>query len=189
MKYYLIPFVLYLVITPLANYLLKNPFLSYTLSTLVVGILLIFFWKHYKLKFRFDIMAIITGILIFLFWVLLEGKYPLLFKTQVFITANTLQLIIRVIGFIIITSLVEELFTRGFLIRYLVSQNWRKVPIGKFTWLSFIITVLFFGLSHSEWLQGLVAGILLNLLYYRSKSVGSCIVAHGIANLLLIILI
>lgn len=187
MKYYLIPFILCLIIAPIANYLFNNVFLAYTLSTLVVSMLLLLFWKHYKLEFKFDIWAVITGVVIFAAWILLEGRYPLLLESQAFVPANTLQLIIRVIGFAIITPLIEELFTRGFLIRYLVKQDWKEVPIGKFTWLSFIVTVLFFGLSHAEWLQGLIAGILLNLLYYRSKSVGSCVVAHGIANLLLLI--
>lgn len=188
MKYYLIPFILYLVGAPILDYFVNNIFVSYTVSILIISLLIILFWKNYNLKFKLDIWTIITGIVIFLFWIFLEGKYPLFFESRAFIPANIFQLIIRIIGFVIITPLIEELFTRGFLIRYLVSQNWKKVQIGKFTCFSFIVAVLFFGFSHAEWLQGLIAGILLNLLYYKSKSVGNCVLAHGIANLLLIII-
>ncbi len=54
-----------------------------------------------------------------------------------------------------------------------------------FTWLSFIITVLFFGFSHNMWVAGLVVGIILNLWLYKTKRVEQCIVAHSFANFLL----
>ena len=188
MKHYLIPFIAYLIVGLIANYFLNNIFISYAISTIFVGVLIIIFWKHYKIKFRFDWLAVITGIAIFILWALLEKvKYPLFFENSAIIPSSPVEWVIRIIGFVVVTPIIEEVFTRGFLIRYLVDQNWRNVAVGKFTWLSFVITVLFFGLSHGKWLAGLAAGILLNLLYYRSKSVGSCIVAHGIANLLLLI--
>ena len=187
MKYYLIPFILYLVVALAIAYFFDNTFIAYTLAMIVTGVLLILFWDKYKLKFKFDVWVVTFGVLIFLSWILLQGRYPLLFETSSFVPTNLIQWAVRLFGFVIITPLIEELFTRGFLIRYLVKQDWKKVRVGKFTWLSFIVTVLFFGLSHGEWLQGLVAGVLLNLLYYRSRSVGSCVLAHGIANLLLLL--
>jgi len=188
MKYYLLPFVAYLLVSPVINFLFQDLFLAYALSTVIVGILILLFWQKFELKFKFDIWAIIAGVLIFLCWILLEGKYPLFFIAAKIFPANTIQLIIRFVGFVIVTPLIEELFTRGFLIRFLVSEKWQKVQAGKFTWLSFVVTVLFFGFSHAEWLQGIVAGIILNLLYYRSKNVSSCILAHSIANLLLFLI-
>jgi hypothetical protein len=184
MKHYLIPFIAYLLMALVADFFLKNDYLSYGLAMLVTGALILFFWKNYQLKFKPEFWALLTGIAIFLSWILLEGKYPLLLTAEKIIPSGTLQTITKVIGFVIITPIIEELFTRGFLIRCVVSDNWKKVPLGKFTWLSFIITVLFFGLSHAEWLQGIVAGVLLNLLYYRTKSVSNCIIAHALCNLL-----
>jgi len=186
MKQYLFPFIAYLSVALIANFFLKDPFLSYTLTMLVTGALLFYFWKDYKLKFKLSFWSLLAGIAVFLAWIALEGRYPLLAAADKIIPSGALQTIIRVVGFVIITPLVEELFTRGFLIRYLVSEKWEKVSSGKFTWLSFIVTVLFFGFGHSEWLQGIAAGVLFNLLYYKTKSVGDCVAAHALCNLLLL---
>jgi CAAX prenyl protease-like protein len=187
MKEYLLPFLAYLGIIPLVS-LFFDKQIAYTIHVLVAIILLSIFWKNYKLKFRFDIIAVITGIIIFFIWIGIETIYPHLFSIE-YIPSNSFFLISKLFGFILIAPLIEELFTRSFLIRILISKNWRKVPIGKYTLSSFIITVLFFGFSHNRWLQGIIAGILLNLLLYKQKRIESCIIAHLIANLSLAVYI
>ena len=64
MKYYLVSFILYLVVAPMANYLFNNAFLAYTLSILVVSTSLILFLKQCKLEFKFDSRGVITGVVI-----------------------------------------------------------------------------------------------------------------------------
>ena len=79
----------------------------------------------------------------------------------------------------------EELFWRGFLIRWLVDANWKAVPVGTFTLRSFWVTTVLFGLEHEQWLAGLFCGALLNALLYRTRSVFACVLAHAVANALL----
>lgn len=179
------PFLAYVLIRPAAGFF-TNQYTAYALHVLVAVTLLAVFWKKYKLNFKFDFLAILVGAIIFLIWIGLEGFYPVLFKIE-YVPINAFFLISRLIGFLLIAPVIEELFTRSFLIRFIISNNWKKVPIGKYTLPSFIITVLFFGFSHSRWLAGIIAGVLLNLLLYKQKSIESCIVAHFTANLLLAI--
>jgi len=187
MREYIVPFSVYLVLYPLVSFFMDKQ-LAYTFHVIAAIILLAFYWKEYKLKFRLDSFAIATGVIIAFLWLLIENWYPHLYSIE-FIPTNTFYLISKLAGFIIIAPLIEELFTRGFLMRIFISKNWRKVPIGKYTLPSFIFTVLFFGFSHNRWLSGLMAGILLNLLLYKQKRIESCITAHLTANLLLAVYI
>ena len=79
----------------------------------------------------------------------------------------------------------EEIFWRSFLIRYIISSDFEKIPIGRFTWSSFLISTVLFGLEHNLFLAGMMAGIAYNLLLYRTKSLAHCIFAHAVTNLLL----
>ena len=113
----------------------------------------------------------------------MEGFNP--FSIQEVHYYNTVEIILKLIISVVLAPVVEEVFTRFFLIRWLVEKNWKKVKLGKYTHLSFIVTVLFFGFSHNRWLPGLITGVILNLLLYKRKNIGSCVLAHGVANLAL----
>ena len=195
MLQYLIPFLAYVAIEPIINYFFGTAFIGYALKTIVTAILVIYYFKRYKeiKKFKLDFPAVGLGILIFIIWISLEGLYPRFgsptivnpfeFGSQLFL----LILIIKLTGMILVAPLIEELFVRSFLMRIFINADYEKVPIGKYTHLSFIITVLFFGFSHSMWLPGIITGVLLNVLLYKTKSIGSCIQAHAAANISLAI--
>lgn len=88
----------------------------------------------------------------------------------------------RVAGACLVVPVMEELFWRGCAIRWLVREDFKQVPLGTFTWMSFGVTVLFFGLEHDQWLAGLIGGALYNWLYYRTKNLWACVVAHAVSN-------
>lgn len=97
-------------------------------------------------------------------------------------------LVLRFIGFALVTPFMEELFVRSFLIRFLDvfdrDADFRSVPIGRFAWRSFIGTVLWFTVTHQtwEWIVALPTGIVLNLWLYRRRHLGSVVLAHAVAN-------
>ena len=55
----------------------------------------------------------------------------------------------RVLGAVVVVAFMEEIFWRGFLIRWMDNRDFKRVPIGTFSWKSFGITVLFFSLDTS----------------------------------------
>ncbi len=59
---------------------------------------------------------------------------------------------IRIFGASIVIPLMEELFCRSFLIRWVVNPDFEKVVFGTFTLGSFASTVVVFGLEHNLWL-------------------------------------
>jgi len=93
--------------------------------------------------------------------------------------------IVRLSELVIVVPLAEELFWRGFLARYLIADDFEKVPQGSFTHFSFAVVTLSFVAVHPEILAAVVWGILINLLYHRTANLWACIVMHSVTNGLL----
>jgi CAAX prenyl protease-like protein len=95
----------------------------------------------------------------------------------------------RFVGLVLLVPVVEELFWRGFLLRWLNAPNWQQQKLGQFTPFSCGGVVLLFTLVHPEWLAAAVYCVLLNGLLYWKKDLWNCLVAHGVSNLILAIYI
>jgi CAAX prenyl protease-like protein len=180
------PFILYLIIP----FIITDIFFSYIIKIILVGGILVFFWDYYKIQWKTNyLFPILTGLVIFIIWIGLERYYPLLSPSAPFIPLSFAHIIAKLAGMVLLAPVIEELFVRNYLHRIIIRQNFEKVKQGTFSWPAFIITTLFFGFAHSRWLVGLITGILLNLVYYRQKNIGSCIITHYTANLLLAIFV
>jgi CAAX prenyl protease-like protein len=101
--------------------------------------------------------------------------------------AYWLNLIPRLFRLIVVVPLVEEIFWRGWLARYLVNRDFTKTQVGTFTPLAFWGTSIGFMLEHSpaDWPAAFVTGILFNVVAIKTGSLAACVVAHAVANLLL----
>jgi CAAX prenyl protease-like protein len=94
---------------------------------------------------------------------------------------------LRFARLVLVVPALEEIFWRGFLLRYLVREEFTEVPFGTFTPWSFGLVTLGFMLEHStpDWPAALLAGALYNLVAIQTKSLPACILAHAGTNLLL----
>lgn len=197
---YVFPFVIYICMGVLVSSLLAgcgdNPlYVAYTLRTLIVGGILLRYRSLYsELKERrLDLLALLAGALIFALWVGLDGHYPMFSSASSYynptVFGTELQIIllsVRLVGSVLVAAVIEELFVRSFLLRFLIDPDkWADVPVGTYTLGSFVVVVLFFGFAHFQWLPGILTGIILNLLLYKRKNIYSCVQAHAIANLML----
>ena len=90
-----------------------------------------------------------------------------------------------VIGFVLVTPLAEELAFRGYLLRRLIAADFERVPLGRFTWLSFLVSSALFGLLHGQWLAGTLAGMAYAAVVYRTGRLRDAVVAHAVTNGLL----
>lgn len=86
-------------------------------------------------------------------------------------------------------AVVEEIFWRAFLLRALI--NWSKfdsVPLGAFTWKSFLLSSLLSTLEHPDnWAISIPCWFAFNALMYWKKSVLFLVFVHGFTNLFLYI--
>ncbi|MES2568856.1 MAG: CAAX prenyl protease-related protein [Verrucomicrobiota bacterium] len=97
------------------------------------------------------------------------------------------NLTVRFLRLVIIVPLVEEIFWRGFLLRYLVRNDFLQVPVGTFERNSCLLVALFFMLEHQppDYPAALVTGFLFNAVAYRTGSLSACVLTHAVTNLLL----
>lgn len=139
-------------------------------------------------------VSILVGGIVVLLWIGLDGKYPALpgQEKRVGFDPGTLSTswrlaftLVRLYGLVIVVPLIEELFWRSFLIRWIARQDFRSVPIGKVTWAGAAVTSVLFAVAHPEWLPALLTGLLWAGLLWRSRSVATCWISHLTANLLL----
>ena len=135
------------------------------------------------------------GVLVFVIWIApqaflgfaarTDGFNPDLFVAQPAFFWSTVAF--RFLRLVVVVPLVEEIFWRGFLLRYLIDENFDRVTVGTFGWVSFVTVTLAFALAHSmpDWPAAILTGVLYNLVAYRTKSLSSCVIAHALTNLLL----
>jgi CAAX prenyl protease-like protein len=162
----------------------------YPAKTIAVAVALWIFRKDYEeLRPNFSLLAIVVGLVAIAIWIGIDSFYPKFGHSTPFdptaiasMAQRNVFLAFRIVGAVIVVPLMEELFWRAFLIRWLVNEDFKGVPVGAFTWLSFAVTVGLFGAEHGEWLAGLICGALYNWLYYKRKDVFSCVVAHAVSN-------
>lgn len=168
----------------------------YPAQTLFCGILLIVFWREYQLaRPASAIFGLTIGVVVVLMWIAPQawlGFPPRIdgFNPETFAINSPLYWAtvgFRFLRLVVVVPLVEEIFWRGFLLRYLIEEDFENVPLGKFSWLSFSVVVLAFAFSHSrpDWPAALATGILYNVVVYRSKSLTTCVLTHATTNLLL----
>jgi uncharacterized protein len=178
---------------------LQQLYYLYPIKTVSVAALLIHFRKQYQeldlkqlLIPLYLTISILCGLVVFVLWIQLDlsvnplgavqGYNPLLIENQ---TVRTFMIFTRLAGAVLVVPVMEELFWRSFFIRYLIDPAFSKVPIGRATWPSFLVTALLFGLEHNLFFAGVMAGIAYTLLLYYTRSISHCILAHAITNLLL----
>jgi uncharacterized protein len=97
------------------------------------------------------------------------------------------QVVMRITVATLAVPVVEELFWRGFLLRALIDwHNFEKVPLGAFTWYSFLGTALLSTLQHPDnWAVSILCWFAYNALMYWKKSLLCLMLTHGITNLVL----
>jgi CAAX prenyl protease-like protein len=188
-----------LVSQPSGQFWRSHPeFWVFPLQTLVCGALLIWWRGSYRFgPFGGAALAIgaLAGVIVFLAWISpqwifgagarVEGFNPTLVADAPALHAATLGL--RFVRLVIVVPFLEEIFWRGCVLRYLVREDFESVPVGAFTWLSFGAVSVAFMFEHArpDWPAALFTGALLNVVAYRTRSLGACVLAHAVANLLL----
>ncbi len=192
---YIAPFAVFLLFLAVKSYL---PF-EYPLRVLVVAAVLFFVSRRVIcLRVSQPVLSILAGIVVFVIWIGPDLIWPgyrqhWLFENPVTGAAQTSLpadartspgfLIFRILGTAVLVPIVEELFWRGWLMRYLISPQFEAVRLGTYSALSFWVTAILFATEHGPyWEVGLLAGIAFNLWMIRTRSLGDCILAHAVTN-------
>lgn len=168
----------------------------YPLQTVICGGVIAWFWRDYDLgRPRKIWFALLIATIVFIIWIAPQqflgfpsravGFDPEVFGNRRAAYWTTVSM--RFLRLVVVAPLVEEIFWRGFFLRYLINEKFTRVAVGTFSWLSFAVVTVCFALTHSrpDWIAALICGALYNLVAYRTRSLASCVIAHSGTNLLL----
>lgn len=177
----------------------------YTLKALLSAVLLWTFRRSYPpfstAGFRLAVLAGLVGVVV---WIVLAHVQTLIpgftalvekilgsragfdpFAADGSAARRIAFIALRLTGLAVIVPLMEEIFWRGFLARYLIDEDFRNVPQGKFTRFTFAAVTVAFATVHPELLAALAWGALVNEVYRRTANLWACVVMHAVTNALL----
>jgi CAAX prenyl protease-like protein len=165
----------------------------YPLQTLLCAALLFFFRRYYEFhQLRQTWLVLVIGLAVFVLWIAPQQWFHFPprdngFNPEIFSSSPILYwliLLFRFFRLVVVVPVLEEIFWRAFLLRFLISEKFASVPFGTFGWLSFAVVTLAFAFSHAraDWPAALAAGALYNLVAYRTRSLLSCVLTHALTN-------
>jgi CAAX prenyl protease-like protein len=198
----ILPFAAYMAFIVVADLLERSGVAPHLLVWLypakiaIVAVLLALFWRHYQElhAFRLSPLAVVAalaaGIVVLVLWINLASGWmvfgtPAGYDPTVGGRIDWLLVALRIAGAALVVPIMEELFWRSFLMRWIVAQDFQSVDPSHIGLKSFVVGVVLFGVEHNLWLAGIVAGAAYSLLYMRYRNLWSPILAHAVTNGLL----
>ncbi len=161
----------------------------YPLRVVAVAAALWMFRRHYAgLRWSFSWWSVAIGSATFAIWL---GVMPRSQRPDTWTTAlqsiplgwAIAWLVVRSIGYVVLAPIAEELAFRGYLARRVTRVDFQNLPLGAFSWASFVASSVAFGVLHgSLWLPGTIAGMSFALALYRRGAFGEAVWAHATTN-------
>jgi CAAX prenyl protease-like protein len=195
---YVLPMGLFLVFTAISGEWPAAYPVVYVLKTVVVALVMIFLWRNYTpIRWSNGWLGVAVGIVGVVQWVGMEKLLPGYPKpaSTPFIPDERIQsealrwgfIAVRWAGASLLVPVMEELFWRDYVWRTIrAPHDFLKEGIGEWDWKTYLVVAVVFGTGvHVDWLTAIVWGLLIGWLLIYTRSVGACIIAHGVTNFLL----
>ena len=196
---YVTPFIVFVLLIQLFRWLPVDAPVEGPILVLVGGAACLFCWPfEVALRPRDVVASVAVGAMVFLVWIAPDFLFPGYRNTFLFANAivgrthssiapvalsDHWVLFWRTIRATALVPVVEELFWRGWLMRWLINPNFRTIPLGTYAPLAFWLTAVLFACEHGPyWDVGLVTGVIYNSWMVRTKSLPDCIVMHAVTN-------
>jgi hypothetical protein len=197
---YLLPMGIFLVFTEIGNWWPSAmPALYVGKTALAAGLLIGFRGRYAKIRWNYAWLGVIVGIVGVVQWVGMEKAILAVWPHYPHAAAapfdpkqigspalRDIFVAVRFAGPVLVVPFMEELFWRDYLWRSLAApNNFRLAQVGEWDVSAFAVVTILFASVHVQWVTALVWGALVAWLLVRTKSLGACIVAHAVTNLLL----
>jgi len=195
------PFVVFMVWLALDKYLpIANPAKELLRDTVLVAAIFGFARRLLPTSAPYWLSSIGLGLAVFVLWILPDALIPgwrnqWLFQNSVTGRVTTsippaeltpLMLALRLARASLLVPIIEELFWRGWLPRWLQDSRFARVPLGQYTSFAFWATAVLFAAEHGPfWDVGLLCGLIYNWWMRRTRSLGDLMLVHAVTNLAL----
>jgi uncharacterized protein len=170
----------------------------YAMRVAVVAGVLLWYWKRYAelgsgraLRFTDWMLTAAVGAAVFVFWINLDFN-PLAVGGASGYDPRAPQggidwglAATRLTGAVAVVPIMEELFWRSFLLRWIKNPQFLKVAPAQVGAKALAISAVLFGLEHHLWFAGILAGLAYGWLYMRTGNLWAPVVAHGATNAIL----
>lgn len=198
-----IPFFVFMGFLALRGYLPADVGLDarwiYGAQTVIVAGLLAYYWRGYGELVRQNLpdaretgWAVVVGIAVFAIWVQLDAPWMQLGSaTASFVPLDAdgqpiwTLIMLRLMGAALVVPVMEELFWRSFLMRWVQHPGFERVDPQAVGARAIVLSTFVFTLAHTLWLAAVVAGLAYALLYRRNGKLWSAVIAHAVTNGLL----
>ena len=166
----------------------------YPLQAGVAAAAVAYFWRRYdELRGRAPAVPVIVaslavGLGVFAAWVSIDAGWATFGEAAVSAPRRpdgTLDWALaapRLFGAVLVVPVVEELFWRSFVMRWLDRTDFPRQDPRHVGWRAFALTALVYGFAHSFWVAGIVAGLAYGWLYARTANLWAPVIAHATAN-------
>ena len=190
-----VPFLLFVVMLMLASSLPSYATWIVVTRGALVALALAWFWRGYG-ELRDPppanpvhwLVASVAGLVVFAVWIWLYEDWAELSRSPGFAPVlpgggiDWPVALARLAGFTLVVPVMEELFWRSLVLRWIERHEFLSVVPGRVGIRAFLITTVLFALEHDRWLVGAIAGAVYNALYMRSGNLWVPILAHALTN-------
>ena len=197
-----LPFAIYiafLIADPVLAQLLSDTGWLYAIKIAVVGMTLAILASSYtelraisQLTLSDWLLAAASGIVVFVIWINLDFSWATIGESSGFDprrpngTIDWYSALIRLFGASIIVPLMEELFWRSFLLRWIDGHSlFLTLAPSRIGIRSLLLSSIVFGFEHTFWIAGILAGLIYGWLYMRKGNLWVPILAHATTNFFL----
>ncbi len=168
----------------------------YGLSALAAATLIGFWWREYGELARQTLpdarealIAIAAGMLVFVLWIHLDAPWMTIGTPSAPFEPLTAggaidwpQVAIRLAGAALLVPLMEELFWRSFLMRWIEHPVFQGVAPQRVGVRAIVLSTFVFTLAHTLWLAAAIAGLVYALLYIKTGKLWVAVIAHAVTN-------
>jgi CAAX prenyl protease-like protein len=195
------PFAVFMVWLAIDKYVpLANPAKELIRDGVLVAAIGGFSWRVLPRSAPHWLPSIGLGLAVFLLWIAPDALIPgwrshSIFQNGVLGHIATsippreltpFMLALRMARASLLVPVLEELFWRGWLPRWLQDSRFDLVPLGQYTAFAFWTTAVLFAAEHGPfWEVGLLCGIIYNWWMRRTRSLGDLMLVHAVTNLAL----
>jgi uncharacterized protein len=199
---YIAPFLTFIAMLAIQKNLAFLGDWEYAVRVVIVGASIWFFSRRVlDFKVRYWAGSLGIGVAAFLLWIAPDTLFPgwrqhwlftnsIMGEVRVSLSAEQLSspllLLFRTISAAMMVPVLEELFWRAWMLRWLVKTDFESLPMGSADRQSFWIVAALFAVEHGPyWEVGLLTGMMWNWWMMRTKSLGDLIFVHAVTNLIL----
>ena len=179
-----------------AGGLVADPRWLYALGAGATALVLALYWREYGELARPNwptageaLLGIATGAVVFALWIRLDAPWMQIGSPAAPFVPVDAQgrldgplIAVRWAGAALVVPVMEELFWRSFLMRWIQAPTFEAVDPHRVGLRAIVLSTFVFVLVHMLWLGATVAGLAYAWLYRRTGKLWVAIIAHAVTN-------